>query len=485
MIKIDKFELSKHVKRGDTFYTPLTDPKGMGEVLSLSSWSKCWLPEFLWIGLIIHKQGRKKGLENLYHIIEELKKSEIAIPQMSKIFVLEKNKQEMFWSTVTKYVNIDILSPLCTVITPDINEIFYNIFFDYLINIDKSISELLNITRECNRFHDELTTDICFIVDWFYVLNGRLHISSKLDMLPKALSEYYNHFHDEEIMRTYRPMIRATFQGLCNLDCSKDFSEHFLQVLGEISECNPLKMVWDRKETMDFYKMATEVIEYFSASNEDKKMEIKYSVIMGMTCYIYRIYQEIVEKQMQNDIGGRILFRTMLETYINLKYMMQQENEVPDVYERFKAYGIGKYKLVMAKLREEKYSVSTDSQLDKKYMELIVNEDMDEAFINMSVGYFDKTGVRTKFQKCGEDELYEIYYEYATNFAHGIWGAIRESSMLICDNPVHTYHAVPDYRGEQNLRSVLCDSEMVMQKTFDTIASYVEMPDFYSCKIGT
>lgn len=478
---MDKIKLSKHVQRGDTFYTPITDPKGMGEVLRISSWSKCWLPEFLWIGMIIYKQGRKNGLENLYRIIEKLKNSEIAIPQMSKIFALEKSKQEFFWSIVTEYVNIDILSPLCTVITPDINEVFYNMFFEYSLNIDKSISELLNITRVCNGFHDELTTDICFVVDWFYVLNGRLHISNKLVLPSQALAEYHKHIHNEEIMKIYRPVIRSTFQGLCNLDCSKDFSKYFLQVLGEISECTLLKIVWDRNESMEFYEMSKRVIEYYSASNEDKKMENKYSVIMGMTCYIYRIYQELVEKQMQNDIGGRILFRTMLETYINLKYMMQQEMEVPDVYERFKAYGYGKYKLVMAKLREGKYSVSADAQLDKHYMELIVNEDMDEAFINMSVGYFDKTGIRAKFQKCREDELYEIYYEYTTNFAHGIWGAIRESSMLICDNPVHTYHSVPDYHGEQNLRSVLSDSEMIMRKTFDAIASYVEMPNFYTC----
>ena len=147
-------------------------------------------------------------------------------------------------------------------------------------------------------------------------------------------------------------------------------------------------------------------------------------------------------------------------------------------------YGNGKYKLVMAKLREEKYTVSDDSQIDEKIMELIVNEDMDEAFVNMSVGYFDKTGVRTKFQKCGEDELYEIYYEYATNFAHGIWGAIRESSMLICDNPAHTYHCVPDYHMDQNLRSVLGDCEMVMKKTFDAIAAYIELPDFYTIMLN-
>lgn len=59
-----KIELSKHIKKGDTFYTPYTDPDGLGAGLSLSSWSQNWLPEFLWIGLIIYKQERKNGLEN-------------------------------------------------------------------------------------------------------------------------------------------------------------------------------------------------------------------------------------------------------------------------------------------------------------------------------------------------------------------------------------------------------------------------------------
>lgn len=110
----------------------------------------------------------------------------------------------------------------------------------------------------------------------------------------------------------------------------------------------------------------------------------------------------------------------------------------------------------------------------------MVNEDMDEAFVNISIGYFDKTSVKAKFKKCGEDELYEIYYEYATNFAHGIWGCNRESSMLICDNPAHIYHCVPDYHAEQNLRSVLSDCEMVMKKTFEAIADYIEFPEFYN-----
>lgn len=477
---VDKIELSKHIKHGDTFYTPFTDPSGLGAALCLSNWAKCWLPEFLWIGLIIKKQGREKGLESLYLIIEDLKHNSMAIPQFSKIFGLSEAQQKIYWSTVTRRVDRNILMPLAVVITPDINEIFYDFFFDFSMNVEDNIAELLDIIKDTNGFHDELSTDICFIVDWFYVLNNKLHCSKDISILPTALTEYYKHNHVDEAMRTYRPIIRSTFQVLCNLDCSKEFSQRLWNVLGRISDCNPLAMVWGEEASMDFYKIAKQIMEYFSANNEDKKMDSKYAVIMGMTCYIHRIYQEIVEKQMQNDIGGRILFRTMLETYINLKYIMQREGVDPDIYERFKAYGSGKYKLVMAKLREKKYTVSDNSQINEKIMEVIVNEDMDEVFVSMSVGYFDKLSVRTKFQKCGEEELYEIYYEYATNFAHGIWGAIRESSMLICDNPAHAYHSVPDYHMKQNLRSVFSDCEMVMKKTFDAIASYIEFPDFYS-----
>ena len=198
---MDKIELSKHIKQGDTFYTPYTAPSGLGATLSLSSWVKCWLPEFLWIGLIVKKLGKKKGLENLYLIIEDLKHNDIAVPQLSKIFKLSEEKQKKYWSIVTRYVERNILLPLTVVITPDINETFYDFFYNFSMSIDDNISELLDIAKETNSFHDELSTDICFIVDWFYVLNGKLHISSEIDILPTALSEYYKHDHKDEVMR--------------------------------------------------------------------------------------------------------------------------------------------------------------------------------------------------------------------------------------------------------------------------------------------
>lgn len=136
---MDKIKLSNHIKQGDTFYTPFTDPNGIGKVLSISSWAKSWLPEFLWIAIIIHEQGRKKGCETIYKIIEQLNESKIAVPQMSKIFALEKDKQELFWRVVSKYIQKDTLAHLTVVITPDVNEIFYNQFFDFTMNVGVGI----------------------------------------------------------------------------------------------------------------------------------------------------------------------------------------------------------------------------------------------------------------------------------------------------------------------------------------------------------
>ena len=476
---MDRIELAKHIKKGDTLYTPFTDPDGLGARLNLSSWSHNWLPEFIWIGLIIHKQGRKRGLENIYHIIDELNSYSICVPQFSKIHELERDQRERFWTIVSKYVSSDMLAPFTIVATPEIDDIFYNLFFDYSLNIDESILEIFSIINKCDRFHDELTTDICFAVDWFYIKKGALHISSKLDLLSEALTEYYKHDHSEEIMGSYRSVIRSTFQVLCNVDASKEFSKLIWKKMGEVSECNLLKVVWESSKNMTFFDKSTKVIDYIAVTNDDKKMETKYTVIMGLTCYIYKIYREISEKKLHNDISGRILFRTMIESYINLKYIMLKEKDVSDIYSRFKAYGLGKYKLVMAKMREGKYSVSDKAQFDQKMMELLVNEDMDEAFINLSFGYFDKTKISNKFNECGEKMLYEIYYEYGTNFTHGFWGAIRESSMLICDNPTHNYHTVPDYQAEQNLRSVHTDCDMLMKKLFELISKYIELPDFY------
>ena len=209
---MDKIELSKHIKQGDTFLYAIYSSKWIRSDIISFQLGQVLVTRISLDRIDCKKIGRKKGLENLYLIIEDLKHNDIAVPQFSKIFKLSEEKQKKYWSIVTRYVERNILLPLTVVITPDINETFYDFFYNFSMSIDDNISELLDIAKETNSFHDELSTDICFIVDWFYVLNDKLHISSEIDILPTALSEYYKHDHKDEVMRAYRPIIRSPFK---------------------------------------------------------------------------------------------------------------------------------------------------------------------------------------------------------------------------------------------------------------------------------
>ena len=72
---------------------------------------------------------------------------------------------------------------------------------------------------------------------------------------------------------------------------------------------------------------------------------------------------------------------------------------------------------------------------------------------------FADKNVRQRFIEVDEKDLYDTYYDYDTCFSHRYWGAIRESSLLICDNPAHNYHSVADTECEQKL--VNCCNDLI------------------------
>lgn len=91
--------------------------------------------------------------------------------------------------------------------------------------------------------------------------------------------------------------------------------------------------------------------------------------------------------------------------------------------------------------------------------------------------YFDKQNIRLKAEDVGEKNLYGLYYDYDSSFEHGLWGAIRESSLLKCNNPAHKYHCVPDVEDETRLKTVLPDCIMIMNKTISFLDEIYGIPE--------
>ena len=167
--------------------------------------------------------------------------------------------------------------------------------------------------------------------------------------------------------------------------------------------------------------------------------------------------------------------RISSEDYILMKYLVKNESSHNNIWRDYQLYGIGLYKLVLARYRES--NITEESHFDEKYIEALINEFKAEEFIDMDTKYFDNQNIRLKAESVGEKELYGLYYDYDSSYEHGLWGAIRESSLLKCNNPAHKYHCVPDIEDEIRLKTVLPDCVMVMNKTLAFLNDLYGIPE--------
>ena len=115
------------------------------------------------------------------------------------------------------------------------------------------------------------------------------------------------------------------------------------------------------------------------------------------------------------------------------------------------------------------------THFDNIMLELLTNETKSEEFLKVSFKDFADKNVRQKFIIVDEKDLYDTYYDYDTCFSHGYWGAIRESSLLICDNPAHNFHNVADTECNQKLISCYDDLCFLIDKIITIMKEELEV----------
>lgn len=484
MSKNSKF--TDHINKKGILYTPFNQI----ENLSLSSWALEWLPEYLWMSLILEQYGREKGIDIIGQIIKEISLTDKALctPILSEVLNWKSESQIKYYEVICKWINPSTLAPLTLIILPDKYLLFNDYFSDISLSIDQKLTFLEDSIKK-NLFHQtNNATDVRFLVIWFNIYADKLSFARGMD-ITTTLLEYAKTSHDDPKMRLLRPQIRASEIGMRFIEekHEQDFANLFWNSLGLMTKCETFIIKYDDQggeSSMDFFKDAVNTIEYLMANNKDKLIsDEKFSVCLGMATYVLKIYKEIMDNKIGDGILGRCGLRTITEVYVTLKYMITVEESQQNIWGSFKEYGIGKYKYIVLKAREIDKDLS-QHHFSLPVLETLLNEDKNEEHSNMDTRQFDNKNVRKKFETIDENELYDLYYEYDTNYSHGFWGAIRESAMVSCNNPSHRYHSVPDITFEQSLRNVEHDCEVILKKFLALISTLYEFPDFYLLKYG-
>jgi len=458
-------KLGDHSFKKGKFTTPINSIPLMSPLEEEKTWTYGRMPEYLWIGLILNKHGRMDGLNKLHHIITKIHEiaPNILVPRLSDILDLESHNQIDIFQFIAQTSSKETLAPLTLIFTLSKEPDFVQCCYCPNMSVESRKKFLIETMEKNMGQHSNEATDIRFIVLYYQLLSGRLHLpKNELDIILK----YPTLPHSAEEMRIIRQSVRSIEMMSLQMEkANSSFLKFFWRCISEMTECNPYSIRFPEEENdiskyMDqLYEVLSYLLQLFVNINP---LDDKINVIVGIATYSYKRFKEAYDHNLFNTITGRSCVRVLIENYIMLKYLVKNESLHENIWRDYQYYGIGLYKLVLARHRES--GENRNAHVDKDYIEALVNEFKGEEFIDMDTRYFDQHNIRLKAESVNEKELYGLYYDYDSSFEHGLWGAIRESSLLKCNNPAHQYHCIPDIDNNNLLKSVLADCVMVMNK---------------------
>ena len=480
-------KLSELAQRKGKLLSPLVDK--LGDALTPTSWSLNRLPEYLWLALILDSQGRADGISCCVRIINKIRAFDPDFDSVKLSFILSKDdgyKSEVF-DIITSEVDPIVLAPLTAVVNFDYDHLFYDYFYSPGLDYGKRINNLESVTRKYNSPDSNDTTDLRFIAIIPQMLSGHLHIPPG-SPVEDAMLYYGNTSHDEEIMRIYRPSIRS-LEGVLDLPNERisDWVIHFWNVTSRATDCKLFSITYGKeKNEMDyrlFIEKTKKAIDFHNIQHkQNTAIDDAYTVLTGLLAYAFKLFSEVIEHDLGNTLIGRQSSRIIVEVLIMMKYLASKESEKPSIWTEYKAYGIGKYKLILMKLRE---GIGTETHhVSVKMLDLLVNELKIEEFTDIDLRYFDDVKIRDKAIEVGEKNLYDVAYDYDSSYAHGLWGAVRESSMLVCDNVFHHFRPVADATLTQELLDVTSDCFDNMVKIISLVNKRYNFPGWYIDFLG-
>ena len=156
-------------------------------------------------------------------------------------------------------------------------------------------------------------------------------------------------------------------------------------------------------------------------------------------------------------IAGRLLLRTLADCRITLAYL-QYKND-PDLWAKFRKYGVGQAKLALLKLEEAArppHSISVET------LKRLANEDVWQEYSDIDLGNWAGIDLRKMAEESGTKNVYDAHYGWNSGFAHGHWSAMRDVTLTTCLNPLHRLHRVPA-GGEHGLGDVVPDAAEIVE----------------------
>jgi hypothetical protein len=286
----------------------------------------------------------------------------------------------------------------------------------------------------------EASTDIRWFKVIIAIISGRMRF-------PASFAERLEEirlFPDKGDMRSVRPLIRSMEMTLRRSHPAGWIGMFWAQALCDTRCLDPSEgqsgtLIDTVIDPDTLYAARHRVIENFRRNIRAELPDARLDSAFGLVLYALSILEEIGMHRIHTRIVGVVSLRSLAEVCITLRYLAHTDSTA--MWQSYRVYGAGQAKLAF--LKTQQMHGDLPNFLDESALHAIANEDRWQEFLDIDVGHWASSNLRTLATNCGAKDIYDKYYDWSSGFIHGNWAAVRDTNFVSCHNPLHRLHRIP------------------------------------------
>lgn len=465
----DHTALHDHTRIGKKFLPPFV----ANFPLTPLSWKDDRLPEMLWISLILTQTPQNESIDVLKTVLDNIRTNHDRYKNLWDVTLSgiaswpDQCINDLLNQLLQTESQKNILRPLLLFEKLPARAIWSEHIGKQTIQDDWiTIANAVRMTLDQK---SRISMDCCWLRVAAAMMGNKLHLSDRTPKLNEAILGYSTVSLSNGAASLIRSAEGALAGSTINIWKERKWpttfwEESFRRTTCVIAQHNYIKP-WVRIGTsLDRIDNARRLlIQHWESTRDSSAVNSRHDAVFGSALYSLQILEELLRMENATSIIGRLAMRTMLECSINLNYLAKKDD--PKLWDKYRSHGVGQAKLVFLKLMEN----DRDPEfVDRELLRDIANEDRWEELVPIDVGDWSEENLRARAISTGQKDQYDIYYLWGSQFTHGMWGAVRQSVMDTCENPLHRMHLIPRINsvGMPDLLSDACD---MMTNIIDTL----------------
>lgn len=465
-------KIGQHKREGSRLRPPLATLN-----MTPSSWADDHMPEMLWAVLLTGVLDRNDYLQLFRHVVVTCKEwppSNDEAPTDPGVFVDMTRLGEVDDEKFNAFSNVVLAHPLARkALTP-------LLLIDGLPGLQRWRAKLaidptdddwntlaLSVARVLDH-QSEASTDVRWFKLIMTIVAGRL-------FYPQGMEDHLEElrlFPDLGDMRSVRPRIRSAEMMIRRQNLADWVSGFWTQAFSrtpclELQSDEGYAFVEPRIDPKSLSEARSQVIARFHTNLKPARVDAKIDGAFGLVLYALAIVEELCMHCVQTRIIGRIALRTLVEARITLRYLVLKGSD--DLWRSYRVYGSGQAKLAFLKAQEIEGDLP--SFIDEQALYEIANEDTWQEFLDIDVGHWATSNLRKLAMESGTKDIYDRYYDWTSTVAHAHWGAVRDTNLVMCHNPLHRLHRIPrpDHRQLASVESDAIEIANAMLAEIDSM----------------